>query len=189
MKTLTGRLSVALITFAIGVVAVTMWFLHQRSLIEPLGKPQVAATERFVKATHPDLIYRRIPASQHPEYAHLLAALKGLALSEYAKVYSRNAKTNTFYIGNVSRSDESTEYTFVYWKEDKSIIDIFLPVPMIDGNYNYGYLYTKLRTDLVKDVVPTEKDVGGSSFLVTKQWADAAVNDCKSSGDVFTVNH
>lgn len=189
MKSLTSRISVALLTFALGVAAVTMWFIHRRSLIEPLGKTELPTTERVVNATHADLIYPRILASQHPEYSHILAALKGLALSEYAKVHFRNAKKDTFYIGKVNRSGDGTKYTFVYWKEDKSIINVFLPVPMIDGNYDYGYLYTKLRTDLVKDVVPTEKDVGASSFLVTKQWADAVINDCKLSGDVFTVNH
>ena len=49
-------------------------------------------------------------------------------------------------------------------------------------NRIYELVWSRRFLDLKTDVVPTQDDIGGSSFLVTRQWAQEKIADCKQNG-------
>lgn len=115
--------------------------------------------------------------SEHGNFSGIVATLKELV--------KRNAKTrrNTFYISGVKK-DGSREFAYAYWKQDKSII--ILQLPLEKETADYYWLYSKARIDLLTGVVPTEEDIKGSSFLVDRPWVDKILQRC-SDGYVLSV--
>ena len=109
------------------------------------------------------------PVHSHPNFSGIVATLKELVARE-GKV-----RRNTFFIADVRRGD-GREYSYAYWKEDKSITILHLPLEKESASYEW--LYGKARIDLETDVVPTREDVGGSSFLVDRAWVNEILKEC-----------
>lgn len=113
---------------------------------------------------------------KYKDFGSILETMRSLA--EYAE---KDPKKQTMYVSNVTK-DETREYAYVYWKEDRSITILHLPlsVPLVMNSSNYYWLTTKARIDLKTDIVPTKDDIGGSTFLVDKSWADSIIRRCKA---------
>lgn len=109
------------------------------------------------------------PVHSHPNFAGIVATLKELAARE------GRTRRNTFFIADVWRED-GRDYSYAYWKEDKSII--ILQLPLEKESASYDWLYGKARVDLETDVVPTQEDIGGSSFLVDREWVNKILKEC-----------
>lgn len=107
----------------------------------------------------------------HRNFSGVVATLKELVARE------GKSKRNTILISEVFRED-GHEYSYAYWKEDKSIIILHLPLKK--NTASYDWLYGKARVDLELDVVPTQKDIGGSSFLVDRSWVNRILKKCAS---------
>ena len=112
---------------------------------------------------------KSIPVHSHPNFSGIVATLKELVVRE-GKV-----RRNTFFIADVRRED-GRDYSFAYWKEDKSIITLHLPLEKESASYEW--LYGKARVDLETDVVLRREDIGGSSFLVDRAWVNKILKEC-----------
>ncbi len=111
-----------------------------------------------------------IPVRKHSNFSGISATLKELV--------RKNGKfrQNTFYISDVKK-DNLHEFAYAFWKQDKSII--ILQLPLKKETADYYWLYSKARIDLLTGVVPTEKDVGASTFLVDRPWVNKILRSCK----------
>jgi hypothetical protein len=109
------------------------------------------------------------PVRSHRNFSGIVATLKELVARE------GKLRRNTFFIADVRRED-GRDYSYAYWKEDKSIIILHLPLEKESASYEW--LYGKARVDLETDVVPTREDIGGSSFLVDRAWVNKILKQC-----------
>jgi hypothetical protein len=115
-----------------------------------------------------------VRADKHPEFKNIVQTMRSLANFKKDSV-----ERNTVYVSNVAK-DERGEFAYAYWKEDKSITILRIPltVPLQDDSPPYYWLTTKARIDLQTDVVPTKDDMGGSSFLVDRAWVNSILKRC-----------
>ncbi len=113
---------------------------------------------------------QKIPLRKHNNFSGISETHKELV--------RKNGKfrQNTFYISDVKK-DGLDEFAYACWKQDKSIIILHLPLEKETANYYW--LYSKARIDLLTDVVPSEKDIGGSSFLVDRPWVNKILRSCQ----------
>ncbi len=95
------------------------------------------------------------------------------------KLKKNRTPRNTIYISNVLKED-GREFAYAYWKEDKSITILHLPLslPLKSGSPDYYWLTIKARIDLISGVVPTADDIKGSSFLVDRPWVNKIKRNC-----------
>jgi len=128
----------------------------------------------------------RIPVRQHPYYASsVLPALKEL-VAQYG-----TAKRNHFYVSRVEVLEGGYHSVLVYWKENNALV---LWEPSRGSNQQgnpdakYDLVDSRRYWRLDKDVVPMLNDVGGSSFLITRQDARRWVRDCIRHGERLVVN-
>lgn len=81
-------------------------------------------------------------------------------------------------------NDDGREYFYACWDEDDSILLLnhFLtqvpdnPEPVLD------WLHHKARIDLKSDVVETEEETAGSTYLVDRAWVDRILEACRTGG-------
>lgn len=130
-------------------------------------------------------VVKRIPVSQHPYYAPNVLP----ALNELVAQYGR-ARRNHIYVGRVEVLESGYNSVLVYWKENNALV-LWEP-----GRGSNRQGNPDPRRDLAdsrrywrlgKDVVPTLNDVGGSSFLITRQDARRWVRDCIRHGVRYVV--
>ena len=119
------------------------------------------------------------PNNSELGYAAKLPTLKGF-LARYAK-----QRINTFYIAK-ARNDDGREYLYAYWKEDRSIL-LLGHFNFLGKNTDFGWLYNKARVDLRTDVVPTEEDIHGSTFLVDRPWVNRIIKACTTKGKKLVI--
>jgi len=129
---------------------------------------------------------KRVPVSQHPYYApNILPTLKEL-VARYGK-----AKRNHIYVGRVEVLEGGYNSVLVYWKENNALV-LWEPGSGFNRQGNpdpkYDLANSRRYWRLDKDVVPTLDDVGGSSFLITRQDARRWVRDCVRHGVRFVVD-
>ncbi len=68
-----------------------------------------------------------------------------------------------------------------YWEENNALI---LWAPMRGP----AVLSLSRRfLDLDKDVVESDADVNGSTYVVSRRWANTVIDDCKKRGDAFVI--
>jgi hypothetical protein len=89
------------------------------------------------------------------------------------------------YFGDLNAQQRPTKLAWVYWRQKKRLI-LWAPAAQV-----FDPQVTLLRShrslDLVTDVVPTDADVGGSTYLVSKPWVDALITDCAVRGTTYTL--
>ena len=96
---------------------------------------------------------------------------------EFANQFGKS-RINTFYIAKPeSDSEFQDEYVYVYWKEDNGVLILYPPYNVEDVTY-YSWVYSMRRIDLKEDVVATEKEVGTSNNLVTRDWVKEILKKC-----------
>ncbi len=71
---------------------------------------------------------------------------------------------------------------WVHWREGNRLIF------WIGGSSDEALLRSNRSLDLKTDVVATEADVAGSTYLVTRAWVAAKLADCAAKGDHYTIN-
>lgn len=112
--------------------------------------------------------------TDNPNFSQPIIVLKQL-VAHLAKT-----RQNTFCV--IGYRYDGTEQAWVYWREGEAII---LWEPNLDGIANL--VNSKRYFHLPQDVVADETLVGGSTYLVTKQWVDSLINDCHKQGEYFKV--
>ena len=88
---------------------------------------------------------------------------------------------NTFYISDVNKDEWGREFAYALWPEDNSITILQLPIyskEITKNSPEHWWLITKARIDLKKDVVATQNDIHGSSFLVSRPWVNGIKRRC-----------
>jgi hypothetical protein len=74
-------------------------------------------------------------------------------------------------------------FAWVYWPEDHAMI---LWEPTRPGSH-WALARSRRYLDLDKDVVATDDDVQGSTYLVTRAWVARTIAECRAHGDSFVV--
>jgi hypothetical protein len=131
-------------------------------------------------------VVKRIPVGRHPYYApNVLPALKEL-VAQHGR-----AKRNHLYVGRVEVLGGGYHSALVYWKENNALV-LWEPGRGSNRQGNpeakYDLSASRRYWRLDKDVVPTLNDVGGSSYLITRQDAHRWVRDCIRNGVRYMVN-
>ncbi|MHC9539654.1 MAG: hypothetical protein AB9903_09040 [Vulcanimicrobiota bacterium] len=92
-------------------------------------------------------------------------------------------KVNHFHIVGY-RSADGDDLAWVYWVEGRALI---LWEPTASPEYPVSLSTSRRYLRLDKDVVSSEEDVHGSTYLVTRAWADSVIKDCIKNGSHFVV--
>ena len=84
------------------------------------------------------------------------------------------------------RAADGSQRAWAHWPEGRRLI-------LWEGRGEPGYPDTSLRhsrrdLDLDHDVVPTEPDIDGSTYLVTRAWVNAVLADCALGGAQYRVS-
>jgi hypothetical protein len=136
-------------------------------------------------ASAQDKVVSRIPVRKHPDYApHVIPALKRLVAQSGIK------RRSHFYVCRVETFENGYDHAWVYWKENRA----FVLWELLQGHNargdsdpTYDLVDSRRYLERDEDVVPTLDDVGGSTFLVTRQWWRDTVQDCVRHGDSFVI--
>lgn len=81
------------------------------------------------------------------------------------------------------RGPEGAEHAWVLWPERRALI---LWEPTTGHLDNLALSRRWLHLD--RDVVLNDSDVAGSTYLVTKAWADRVAADCRDRGDHYSIH-
>ena len=115
--------------------------------------------------------------SQH-DYESKLHVIRVL-VNRYGRV-----RSNRIFVAKEDSGDGRMAL-YGYWPEGHSILLVDHYNPVYDNGKeitDYEWLEYKTRIDLRTDVVATEKDIAGSSYLVDRLWAKRIINACLKSG-------
>lgn len=117
-----------------------------------------------------------VRADKHKELASIVETMKSLI-----KFNQNGRGRNTIFVSDIVKNGAG-QFAYAYWKEDSSITILHLPLslPVEKNSGDYYWLTMKARIDLTTDVVPTERDIGGSSFLVDRKWVNNIIRRCKN---------
>ena len=117
----------------------------------------------------------QVRADKHKEYPKIRETFRKLI--EFS---GRAGSTNTIFVSAISK-EGNRAFAYAYWKEDNSIMILHLPLPtsrLDKFSSDYYWLTTKARIDLKQDVVESENDIAGSSFLVDRKWVTRIKRQC-----------
>ena len=70
-------------------------------------------------------------------------------------------------------------YAWVHWREGNQLI---YWRGAADGPPDDTIAFSTRQLDLAKDVVATDEDIAGSTYLVSRKWVDDRLADCKARG-------
>jgi hypothetical protein len=82
------------------------------------------------------------------------------------------------------RTANGDQYAWVHWKEGRALV---LWEPVVDANHPATLTSSRRFLRLDQDVVASEGDIKGSTYLVTRAWASQVQSDCIRHGDKFLV--
>jgi hypothetical protein len=133
----------------------------------------------FAQSTPDNQVVSTAPIRKDPRYAHPQAALKGV-VDERGK-----QGRNTFYVSRVYYFGNGGNLAWVYWREGRAII-LWEPDPS-GANRKHELLWSRRFLSLDKDVVAREQDIGGSSYLESREWARHTIHDCTRHGSRFVI--
>lgn len=98
---------------------------------------------------------------------------------------------NHLYVCPVNRhKNDADNYVYtawVYWQEGRAII---LWEPGRSGDIetrDMDLVYSRRFLSLTRDVVPTQDDIGSSTYLVDQEWVDTRINECSQRGDAYLI--
>src|SRR5207249_2602272 len=100
-------------------------------------------------------------------------------------------RKNHFYVGRVQVTANGSHSVLVYWKENHALV-LWEPGRGSDQHGNpdpkNDLVASRRYWRLDKDVVPTQADIAGSSFLITQQDAREWINDCVKHGERYVID-
>src|ERR1022692_1410126 len=108
------------------------------------------------------------------------------ALREFLRAqHLHNHRTQHFCIAGYQSANGDDRRAWIHWTEGRKIV-------LWRGASNPQSAKTSIArsrvvTDLTKDVVPTEADIKGSTYLVTQAWVDRVLSDCLQRGAKYEV--
>ncbi len=117
-----------------------------------------------------------------PQYQQPKEALVG-----YLKQQKTKGKKNHFCIiaYRILRETQKTEVAYVHWPEGRRLI---LWEPVIEGRpVEDGLTYSRRQWNLRTDVVATDKDINGSTYLISKPWLRQLQYDCEKNGKKISL--
>jgi hypothetical protein len=129
----------------------------------------------FAQGTQAAECERRANISRDARYARPMPALKQVVIEKARHV------RNTFYISPVCYFNNGASNAMVYWREGRALI-LWEPDRSDANRRRHELVWSRRFLSLDKDVVPTLADVGGSSFLLTRQMARDMVRECVRDG-------
>ena len=108
------------------------------------------------------------------------------ALTEF--LHSQQVRTHRvqhFCIAGYQSANRDEQRAWIYWAEGRKII-------LWRGASNPQSAKTSIArsrviTDLKKDVVPTQADIKGSTYLVTQAWVNRVISDCDARGSKYQI--
>ena len=115
-----------------------------------------------------------IPAKSHRDWSEVKKLLARAAKSE--PDYSPGKEM--FLVGRVIDGQDGLQY--VWWKNRRRILVLFHPLKA--DQENLLALKSKYCVDLDTEVVPKQEDINGSTYLVSKAWADDRIQECRIHG-------
>lgn len=119
--------------------------------------------------------FPQIKANKYKDYKGIVGTMKALA-----KFDGKGRSKNTIYVSDIL-NDGNRDYAYAYWVEDNAIYSLHLPLslPLKKNSPDYYWLTYKARVDLKTDVVETEEEIAGSSYLVDRAWVNKIIKSCK----------
>jgi hypothetical protein len=107
-------------------------------------------------------------------------------LQEFLRAqHVRSHRVQHFCVAGYQSASGDVQRAWIHWTEGRKII-------LWRGASNSQSAKTSIArsrviTDLKKDVVPTEADIKGSTYLVTQAWVDRLIADCQARGAKYEV--
>ncbi|WP_089726736.1 hypothetical protein [Candidatus Thiosymbion oneisti] len=116
---------------------------------------------------------------QHPHIQHLISSLQ-LVVNEKAR-----KNKNHFFI---ARYPATREYTYMLWREENVLWALGLDDSPTEYWCNVVQFFNSRDViDLETGVVPTDEEVGTSTYLVSQPWVDSIVYDAVMNGDLIVI--
>ena len=108
------------------------------------------------------------------------------ALAEYLKSEQPLAQRHHHFCVVGYQGRDKTRRAYVHWREGHKLI-------LWEGSTDPDHASESIKNsrrqlDLSKDVVKSEADVGGSSYLVTESWVAKVKADCAKHGNTYSVS-
>lgn len=121
---------------------------------------------------------RIVPTRSDPDFGDATGPLRTLLLEQ-----APLAGPQHFCVIGYTHGRDKIAY--VHWRERHKLITWW-------GGYDPRYrdeaiVRSNRQLDLDTDVVPTEKDIGGSTYLVTRAWVRRKLSDCAAHGTRYVV--
>lgn len=122
-----------------------------------------------------------IPTATDPDFGDATPALKKLIAAARPRAIGPQHFCIIGYIGN-----GGSKIVWVHWRERRRLIFWF---GGSDPEYRSDSIVDSNRQlDLDKDVVPTDADIGSSTYLVSQTWLDQKLRDCAAEGTRYVVS-
>ena len=121
-----------------------------------------------------------IPTATDPDFGDATPALRKLVAAAKPKATGPQHFCIIGYRGN-----GGDKIAWVHWSERRRLIFWF---GGSDPEYRSDSIVDSNRQlDLDKDVVPTDADVGSSTYLISRLWLDRRLRDCAAKGKRYVV--
>ncbi len=119
-------------------------------------------------------------------YKPVKPALKALASTQKSKTALHHFCVIGYQLQR-SADEPLSKIAWVYWKEQNSLL---YWEPAAQGAQSKDTLiHSRRQLDLTQDVVATQAEVGSSSYLVSREWVDSILKDCKKRGLTYSVKN
>jgi hypothetical protein len=123
---------------------------------------------------------------QQPSYKPVKPALKALAATQKSKTNLQHFCVIGYQL-EPTADNPGSKIAWVYWQEQNSLI---YWEPAAQGFESKDTLINSRRQlDLAQDVVATQVEVGSSSYLVSRDWVDALLQDCQKRGVRYALKN
>ena len=100
-------------------------------------------------------------------------------------VHMRSHRVQHFCVVGYQSADTSDKRAWVYWTEGHEII--LWSGASDPQSAPTALVYSRRILDLKKDVVPTEADIKGSTYLVTRTWVHDVISVCRTRGVKYQI--
>jgi hypothetical protein len=123
---------------------------------------------------------------QTPGYKPVRPALKALAATQPGKARAQHFCV-IGYLANRITNEASTSIAWVHWKEQNSLI--YWESAVQGTQPKDTLIHSRRQLDLAQDVVATQTEVVSSSYLVSRDWVNSVLEDCKKRGVTYSVKN